>query len=275
MEWDISNQSMQNVLNIPDLIQEIISQVDEPKAFLSCLRVNKEWNSIAKLYIDKKKEQFKKELIYTRNNIMYHEFQFPNGWLDGKQLKHYKKDGKLITMESFYKNNKKEGLCRYYDFYDNLIGTAYYSNDKAEGVSIMHPDNKHTNILKNNNGKIKVINKYKIDELIEKHKSRSDLVYAIDRYNNGEIYDSEETLNGKTHGMYNDDLYYHGVKQDWYNSMTLAIILTIIVILVIIFCIFHPSYIGAVYFLAYPILAYFVVLIMVPLLVAIYSNYFD
>jgi antitoxin component YwqK of YwqJK toxin-antitoxin module len=208
-----------SIFQIPDMIEEVIKNINDPKTFLSALRVNKEWYNIGKNYVDLKKKEFIKEKEFKDKNGFIHIVEtFPNGIKNGKEIIY---DGNDVVVERTWIKNKLEGIEKRYDENGKLYRHIPWINNIRQGNEIRYSKG------------LKKIIKWNKNKRIEKEKYNTNNLVGLDEYsgektcvrykiNNGNKIRDGVYINNQKHGVYNENgidvLYLHGVPQLWYTK---------------------------------------------------------
>lgn len=215
------------IFDIPELIEEIIQRIDTPQAFLTALRINKEWYEIGKAWIARKKQEFLRLQKYTDKNGLYHQlYTWPNGKPHGEE-KIYNDDELLITRQ--WKNGLLHGIEREYDHdyitrtfpweYGTLHGKAYRFEKNGAYVEVLfeHGNPKQRDFFDANEN-LKYRDVYSSKQSLTRWKMNG----------NGILVKDGVYVKNRKHGAFRemgkDVLYLHGEKQTtWTEAFYLCI----------------------------------------------------
>jgi len=269
---------MNNPLEIPDLLEKILSHVSDPRGFLSSLQVNREWSQIGKRLVEAKKEEFLREREHVDKNGFIHTVKtFPNGVRHGQEVI-TDEEGNLVAERTWIKNVLHGLEKRYLE--DELYKEIPWEHGKRHGIQ-----------KKYLNGKVEVITYWKNGVRTRRDKlDANGTVVVTDNFSspltfvrshlNGNLQMIRDGvyIKNRKHGFYTEKgkqvLYLHGVRQHWYDPDLWSYILAVFLILlyIIYLCVRRRSIWPVCNTTGLMILSVASVLIIIPFFTAFYRG---
>lgn len=225
---------MEIALSIPEMVGEIISRIDDPKAFLSALRVCKEWYHLGKEFIAQKKIEFLRKRRYRDcDGFDHYPLVWPNGSYHGKEEIY---DGDILRATREWEDGRLNGWSYYYDNDGTIIKQIPWVEGKRHGRQESKKENGYIAYKYWQDGRPTTKEVY--DALVtlkarnEYSSPRTFVHYEADSF--GQLQRQGVYVNKEKHGLYLENgskcLYIHGVKQPWYTGDVRGILLTVAVI---------------------------------------------
>lgn len=260
------------VLDIPELLEEVLKRVTDPRAFASALRVNREWHRIAKSLVPRKKQEFLRTRNYYDSDGFRHEVTiYPNKAKHGKEEIY---DGALLRTVRWWHEGQLHGTEYEYDDLGATVREIPWVQGKRHGRQVRYyPQGK---VAYKYWDRGKPVSKEVYDhtqqlQTRDEYSSEKTFVHYERDNNTGNLARMGVYVNKEKHGLYReqgrDVLYIHGVKQLWYTTdrweMVLYGGLALFLGIVIVWCYRRRSLAPA---LSYYYLVFFaLVVIVIPL----------
>ena len=209
------------MLDIPELLEEVLTRIDEPSAFLAALQVSKQWYNIGKDLIERKKEEFLRERSTVDKDGYQHVVKtLPNGTRQGEETITLK--GNLVgirpwvtnklhgtelcySKQAIYKeipwrHNKRQGIQKKYLSNGQITNTYWKENNRTRRETIDH------------NGTIVAEDNFSSPHSFVRNKLNGNLQMIREG-----VY-----IKNHKHGIYVENgrkvLYFHGIEQIWYTE---------------------------------------------------------
>ena len=126
-----------NIFNIPEMIFEIMKQIDDPSTFLSSLQVNKEWYAEGKRLIQQKKTEFIKHIYeLSRDNSFLHVISsYPNRTKHGEERVFL---ASTLSIPSVPQGKELKEIGDQKMLYDSPLVIRFWEEGKLNGPEVRY-----------------------------------------------------------------------------------------------------------------------------------------
>lgn len=259
------------IFAIPELLEEVLARVDDPTAFASVLRVNKEWSRIARSLIPRKKLEFLRDYSYQDKQGFRHQVKrYPNKTKHGSEEIY---EGPLLRASRTWVEGVLDGTEEVYDDLGQIIQEIPWIRGLKHGTQTKRHGNGTTSYKYWVQGQLTSKEVFDQQQRLQARNAYSGPKTFVhyERDPQGQLVREGVYVNKEKHGIYQEQgkpfLYIHGVKQLWYTPSKLGMLvyasLALFFIGIIVWCYSQRSLNPAIRFYYLVMLA--VTLIVIPL----------